>query len=232
MNLNCLIIEDEPLSQDILKKFISNVDFLNLVGISQNASDALNFLSENNKIHLIFLDINMPKISGLTFYKSLIDPPNVIFTTAYPQYAIDGFELNAVDYLLKPFSFERFLTAVNKVVKKVSLLENKASEVDNYILIKSDKTLHKVFISDIYYLEAFGDYVKVYIEKKYLLTYSTLTKMQELLFDKGFIQTHKSYVVNLNKINAITGNYIVIEEHKVPIGQKHKSNFFNSVKKD
>ena len=232
MNLNCLIIEDEPLSQDILKKFISNVDFLNLVGISQNASDALNFLSENNKIHLIFLDINMPKISGLTFYKSLIDPPNVIFTTAYPQYAIDGFELNAVDYLLKPFSFERFLTAVNKVVKKVSLLENKASEVDNYILIKSDKTLHKVFISDIYYLEAFGDYVKVYVEKKYLLTYSTLTKMQELLSDKGFIQTHKSYVVNLNKINAITGNYIVIEEHKVPIGQKHKSNFFNSVKKD
>ncbi|MCB0743985.1 MAG: response regulator, partial [Ignavibacteriae bacterium] len=112
MNLNCLIIEDEPLSQDILKKFISNVDFLNLVGISQNASDALNFLSENNKIHLIFLDINMPKISGLTFYKSLIDPPNVIFTTAYPQYAVDGFELNAVDYLLKPFSFERFLTAV------------------------------------------------------------------------------------------------------------------------
>lgn len=232
MNLNCLIIEDEPLSQDILKKFISNVDFLNLVEICQNASDALKVLSQNDKIDLIFLDINMPKISGLTFYKSLIDPPNVIFTTAYPQYAVDGFELNAVDYLLKPFSFERFLTAVNKVVKKVSLLENKANEKDEYILIKSDKTLHKVFINDIYYLEALGDYVKVHVEKKYLLTYSTLTKIQELLIDKGFIQTHKSYIVNLNKIDAITGNYIAIREQKIPIGQKYKSDFFNSIKKD
>ena len=143
MTLRCLIIDDEPSSQLVLKTFIADVGFLELCGIANNAVEALNLLQQHSDIDLLFLDINMPKISGLTFYKSLQNPPHVIFTTAYSQYAIEGFEVNAVDYLLKPFSFDRFFKAVNKVVEKQTGNELNNNE-EAFILIKSSKTLHKV----------------------------------------------------------------------------------------
>jgi len=227
MKINCLIIDDEPSSQTVLKKFVGDIDFLELVTVCDNAIEALKFLSQNQNIDLLFLDINMPKISGLTFYKSLQNPPEVIFTTAYPQYAIEGFEVNAIDYLLKPFSFERFFTAVNKVVEKKYSHENKSD--DNFILIKSSKTLHKIVLEDILFAEAYGDYVKIHLNNQCILTNMTFTSILEALPTDVFIRTHKSFAINFKKMNSISGNQITIDKHKIPIGQKYRTEFYKFI---
>jgi len=228
MTLRCLIIDDEPSSQLVLKTFIADVGFLELCGIANNAVEALNLLQQHADIDLLFLDINMPKISGLTFYKSLQNPPHVIFTTAYSQYAIEGFEVNAIDYLLKPFSFDRFFKAVNKVIENQSGQEVKNHE-DSFILIKSSKTLHKVNPSDILFIEALGDYVKVHLETSYLLTNNTFTSVLESLPELVFIRTHKSFAINFAKMNSLEGNLITINDHKIPIGQKYKADFLSII---
>ena len=152
MLINCLIIDDEPSSQNVLKSFINKIDYLNLMHVCNNAIEALAYL-KNNAVDLLFLDINMPQLSGVSFYKSLQNPPKVIFTTAYSEYALEGFNLNATDYLLKPFSFERFVQAVSKL-----------KDVNNYqvenIVIKADKKLHQIKIDDIYFIESLGDYIR------------------------------------------------------------------------
>jgi DNA-binding LytR/AlgR family response regulator len=221
IHIKCVIIDDEPSSQIVLQRFIKDVPFLELVATCNNAIDALQLLKTNATVDVLFLDINMPKISGLSFYKSLQNPPKVIFTTAYPQYAIEGFEVNAIDYLLKPFSFDRFLKAVNKLVDKNSI-QNKDSE---FIIIKSNKVLHKIALNDILYIEAFGDYVKVHLQDKFILTNSTFTNLLESLPSKNFVRTHKSFAINLKKLSSVSGNQIRIETHTIPIGQKYKSEF-------
>jgi len=228
MKINCLIIDDEPSSQTVLKKFIENVDFLELVNVCGNAIEALQVLKQNQNIDLLFLDINMPKVSGLTFYKSLQNPPDVIFTTAYPQYALEGFEVNAIDYLLKPFSFERFFSAVNKVIEK-KFTSDKTLEDDHYLLIKSNKTLHKVFSKKILFIEALGDYVKVHLEDQFILTNATFISVYESLPKQMFIRTHKSFAINFKKMNSISGNQISIGNFKIPIGQKYKDEFLKFV---
>jgi len=221
LNIKCVIIDDEPSSQIVLQRFIKDVPFLELLATCNNAIDALQLLKTNATIDVLFLDINMPKISGLNFYKSLQNPPKVIFTTAYPQYAIEGFEVNAIDYLLKPFSFDRFLTAVNKLTDKSSN-QNKGSE---FIIIKSNKVLHKITLNDILFIEAFGDYVKVHLGDKFILTNSTFTNLLESLPKQDFVRTHKSFSINLKKLSSVSGNLITIETHTIPIGQKYKSEF-------
>ncbi|NOY46969.1 MAG: response regulator transcription factor [Chlorobi bacterium] len=228
MKINCIIIDDEPSSQVVLKAFIADVNFLELVGVCNNAIEAAEILNKNNTITLLFLDINMPKISGLSFYKSLQNPPDVIFTTAYSEYALEGFEVNAIDYLLKPFSFERFFKAVNKVLDKQSQ-ENQTPE-DDFILIKSNKVLHKIAPNDIFFVEAFGDYVKVHLEHHYIMTNSTFTNILKLL-SKQFVRTHKSYAINLKKMNSLAGNQITIGDNTVPIGQTYKADFLKSFNK-
>jgi DNA-binding LytR/AlgR family response regulator len=228
MKINCLIIDDEPSSQMVLKKFIADVEFLELMGVCNNAIDAIHELKQNQTIDLLFLDINMPKISGLTFYKSLQNPPEVIFTTAYPQYAVDGFEVNAIDYLLKPFSFDRFFTAVNKVVEKNSNNGNH-SEKDHFMLIKSNKTLYKINSENILFIEACGDYVKVHLEDKFIMTNATFTSVLESLPNPDFIRTHKSFAINFNKMNSVSGNQVNIKNHKIPIGQKFKIEFLDLI---
>lgn len=228
MKINCLIIDDEPSSQIVLKKFIKDVEFLELIDVCSNAIDALQVLKQNQDIQLLFLDINMPKISGLTFYKSLQNPPEVIFTTAYPQYAVDGFEVNAIDYLLKPFSFDRFFAAINKVVEKKFPMETKADN-GHFMLIKSSKTLHKINSENILFIEAFGDYVKVHLEDKCILTNATFSSILESLPTQIFIRTHKSFAINFNKMNSICGNQINIKNHKIPIGQKFKTEFLDFI---
>lgn len=222
--LTCVIIDDEPSSQNVLKHFIAKVDFLDLKGCCKNAMDALAFLNET-PVDLLFLDINMPTISGVTFYKSLPQKPYVIFTTAYSEHAVEGFELNAVDYLLKPFSFERFFTAINKV----PVSQKTTDTNDDFILIKADKKLHKVNLDDIVCIEAYGDYVKVHTENGTLVTYSTFSGMQQQLPDAIFLQTHKSYVVHKNKVEIIDGNQVIIPNFKIPIGQKYKADFLNKL---
>lgn len=228
MKINCLIIDDEPSSQTVLKNFVADVDFLELVKVCNNAIDALQVLKQNPDIDLLFLDVNMPKISGLTFYKSLQNPPEVIFTTAYPQYAVDGFEVNAIDYLLKPFSFERFFTAVNKVIEKRFSNGNQTEE-GQFMFIKSNKTLHKINFEDILFVEAYGDYVKVHQEQQCLLTNATFTSVLETLPSDIFIRTHKSFAINFKKMNTISGNQITIQKHRIPIGQKFKSEFYQFI---
>jgi DNA-binding LytR/AlgR family response regulator len=228
MKINCLIIDDEPSSQIVLKKFIADVEFLELMGVCNNAIDAIHELKQNQTIDLLFLDINMPKISGLTFYKSLQNPPEVIFTTAYPQYAVEGFEVNAIDYLLKPFPFDRFFTAVNKVVEKKSINGNH-SEKDHFMLIKSNKTLYKIYSENILFIEACGDYVKVHLEDKFIMTNATFTSVLESLPNPVFIRTHKSFAINFNKMNSVSVNQVNIKNHNIPIGQKFKIEFLDLI---
>ena len=222
--ISCLIVDDELASQKVLKHFISEVPTLDLQAVCNNASETFKHLQLNDKVDLLFLDINMPKQSGIDFYKSLINPPKVIFTTAYPQYAVEGFEVNAIDYLLKPISFERFLTAINKTI---SLLNTENDEQD-FIILKENKALHKIFFNDIQFLEAFGDYVKVHTNTKTIVTHSTFSKLIDCLPD-FFLRTHKSFSINLNKLSHLSGNQITIEKHSIPIGQTYKQTVLNAL---
>ncbi len=224
MKLNCLIIDDEPSSQSVLKIFCDDVEFLNAVSICNNALEAISILNSQKDIDLLFLDINMPKLSGLEFYKSMQHPPDVIFTTAYSEFALEGFEVNAIDYLLKPFSFERFLAAANKALNKKKSENNS----DDAILIKANKVLHKVHPDDILFVEAFGDYVKVHQEHSIITTNSTFTNILKLLPNQ-FVRCHKSFAVNLKKMNSLAGNVITIGDKTVPIGQTYKSDFLKSL---
>ncbi len=229
MNLNCIIIDDEPSSQKVLNVFIKKVPSLQLVATCNNATEALETLRNNTSIDLLFLDINMPNISGMSFYKSLKNPPAVIFTTAYSEYAIDGFEVNAVDYLLKPFSFDRFLTAVNKAFDAIQTPENTTEET---IYVKENKTLHKVILQNILYIEALGDYVKIHLEDKSIVTNSTFINMLQQLPSNQFVRTHKSFAINLQKLNSVSGNQIIINNVKIPIGQTHKAAFMKLLLKE
>ncbi|WP_298419389.1 LytTR family DNA-binding domain-containing protein [uncultured Kordia sp.] len=230
MKLNCIIIDDEPSSQKVLNVFIEKVPSLHLVEVCNNATDALEALRKYTHIDLLFLDINMPNISGMTFYKSLKNSPAVIFTTAYAEYAIDGFEVNAVDYLLKPFSFDRFLAAVNKAFDAVKTSENTIEE--EAIYIKENKTLHKVNLQNILYVEALGDYVKIHLDDKFIVTNSTFTNMLEQLPSNQFIRTHKSFAINFKKLNSVSGNQIIINNTKIPIGQTYKTDFMKLLLKE
>lgn len=220
MTIRCLIIDDEPSSQNVLKTFIDKIEYLDLIHVCNNAIEGLDFLKKE-AIDLLFLDINMPQLSGISFYKSLQNPPKVIFTTAYSEFALEGFELSAIDYLLKPFSFERFV----KAVTKVNLYFDKKTE---NILIKSDKKIHQININDVFFIESLGDYVKVFTENEFLITYKTLKVMYDSLPKNQFIQVHKSYIINKNKLEYIEGNVAIINSYKIPLGQKYKKGFLDS----
>ena len=230
MKINCIVVDDEASSQRVLENFIKDIEFLNLVCICENSIEALEKLQEFPVIDLLFLDVNMPKLSGIEMYKSLQNPPHVIFTTAYSKYAVDGFDVNAIDFLLKPFSFERFLNAVNKVASKMNSLSKENSE-NPFLLIKSNKIIHKIFAEEILFIEALGDYVKIYYNDKYVLTNNTFYAILEMLPKNKFIQSHKSFAVNLDKINTINGNQIAINKHLIAIGLKYKESFFEKFNK-
>lgn len=210
-----MIIDDEISSQRVLQHFVAETEILDLKATCNTANEAFKYLQIHTEIDLLFLDINMPKQSGLDFYKALKNPPQVIFTTAYSQYAVDGFEVNAIDYLLKPIAYERFLVAINKV-----LLQNKPTG-NEFVILKENKTLHNIRYKDIQYVEAYGDYVKVHSEEKIIITHSTFSKLIEIL-PSYFIRVHKSYSINLYKMDHLSGNKIKIDTHYVPIGQTYK----------
>ncbi len=216
-SITCLIVDDELSSQRVLQHFVKETAILDLKATCNNAAEAFKFLQLHGDIDLLFLDINMPQQSGLDFYKTLKNPPQVIFTTAYAQYAVDGFEVNAVDYLLKPIAYERFLTATHKVLNN----QNTTKNTDDFIVLKENKALHKVFYNNIQYIEAFGDYVKVHTQEKTITTHSTFSKLIERL-PNHFLRTHKSFSINLNKMNHLSGNQIKVDTHTVPIGQTYK----------
>ena len=222
--ISCIIIDDEISSQKVLQHFVGDTEILDLKATCSTTADAFKYLKLHGNVDLLFLDINMPKQSGLDFYMSLKHPPLVIFTTAYPQYAVDGFEVNAIDYLLKPIAYDRFLTAINKVMQVL----NKKTSLDDFIVLKENKILHKVYFKDIQFLEAFGDYVKVILKDKTILTHSTFSKLIESL-PKDFLRIHKSYSVNLKRLNHLSGNQISIDEHTLPIGQTYKQSVLKAL---
>jgi DNA-binding LytR/AlgR family response regulator len=226
----CLVIEDEPLAQQVLKKYIADHPMLQLAGVCNDALEAQHLLA-SERIDLLFLDINLPKISGINFLRSMPDPPAVIFTTAYPEFAVEGFDLNAIDYLMKPFSFERFLKAVHKAIEKFKTSSPAApAETGRFIFLKADKKVFRVNTADILYCEAVDDYVKVITSDEQYLVHNTLKKLIEELPAGLFLRVHKSYIIARDKIRFFEGNYVKVGTANIPIGASYREDVFLRLK--
>jgi len=227
MKLNCVIIDDEPLARKGLKEYIADVDFLQLTGEFDNAVKAMDAMAKEN-VHLLFLDIQMPKITGLDFFKALKNAPPVIFTTAFPQYAIEGFELNALDYLVKPISFERFLKAAMRAkeyheIRQKNIAESaSANTAPDYFFIKADGKLVKIAYDEILFVEALQNYVVIQTQEKKYITYLTFKAVEDYLSADKFIKTHKSYIVASSKVDSIEANDIRIGQYHIPISRNLK----------
>lgn len=220
MQYNCLIVDDEPLSQDVIVDFVNACPELNLAGVCKNALEAGEYL-KRDKIDILFLDINMPKLSGIGFVKSLKEPPLFVIITAYPEFAVEGFEIDAVDYLLKPVSFERFRTAVNRVLER--FLNNGLSKAGTqHIMVRANKKSYRIEFDELLFLEAQGDYVKFVTAVKSLMVHGTMKDFISQLPENRFERIHKSYVISLSKVNYIEGNLVKIAEYKLPVSQSYK----------
>jgi DNA-binding LytR/AlgR family response regulator len=231
MKIKCLIIDDEPLAQRVLERYTQDVPSLELVQKCNNALDAIEILKEET-IDLIFLDINMPKLTGLEFLRSLKHPPLVIITTAYAEFAIQGYELDVVDYLMKPFGLERFLKAIHKVQDILKQREQPHAEKtppelleDQYIFVKSSKKTYRLNLNDILYVEALGDYVKIYTPDRMIISYHSMKNIETLLSPRQFPRIHKSFIVSLSKIELIEGNQVKLKDRYIPIGTNYKAEF-------
>jgi DNA-binding LytR/AlgR family response regulator len=220
--LTCIIIDDEPLARKGLKEYIQDAEFCEIKGEFDNPTKAMDCLSKES-IDLIFLDIQMPKLTGLDFVKTMTKPPMIIFTTAYPQHAVEGFELNAVDYLLKPFSFDRFWKAIlkAKAIKEHQPAGNQGNEAD-YFYIKTDNKLVKINYADVLFVEALQNYVAIHTVSKKYISYLTLHSIEENLPPQKFVKTHKSFIVAIDKVETIEGNEIRIGTHHIPISRTEK----------
>jgi DNA-binding LytR/AlgR family response regulator len=225
MKIKCLVVDDEPLAREVLLQFIANCPSLEVVGECSDAIEAGEFL-RSGQADLIFLDIEMPMLLGTDFIKTLTHPPIIIFTTAYPEFAAEGFDSNAVDYLLKPISFERFTKAVNKASEWLEfkrtkqLKEGQETPADpGFILLRADKRLYKTNYDDIFYLEATGDYIKVHTRERKLVIHETFRNILAVLPDRMFIRVHKSFIVSLDKISMIEGNQVAVAGQMIPVGQ-------------
>lgn len=226
MTWKCLLVDDEPLAIEVLKQHIDVVDQLEVAGTCNNAFKAMEFL-QKNPVDLLFLDIQMPKLSGISLMRTLQKPPKVIFTTAYKEYALDAFELDAVDYLLKPISLERFLRAVNKLIK--TTLKNPAEALpqaehqEGFIYFRADRKMVKLFYHEILYIESIKDYIRIVRDSNPpLLVKQSITATEEMLPPNLFLRIHRSFIVAANKITAFTNNDVEIDKIEIPIGRMYK----------
>jgi DNA-binding LytR/AlgR family response regulator len=222
MILDCLIVDDEPLSQEVIAEYVSICPELCLKGICKDALEAGEFM-KNEKIDLLFLDINMPRLSGIGFVKSLKETPLFVFITAYPEHAIAGFDVEAVDYLLKPVSFERFRLAVNRVVERFA--SKGTTNPMQHIMVRADKKNYKIGFNELLFLEAQGDYVKFVTAERSIMVHGTLREFISQLPEKYFEQIHKSYVISLSKIDYVEGNMVKVGAHKIPVSLSFKEQF-------
>jgi two-component system LytT family response regulator len=229
--IRCVIIDDEPLARQMLKEFISKVPHLALVGEFSSPLKAMNTLS-NSSIDVLFLDIQMPRITGIDFLKTLSKKPHVIFTTAYPQYAVEGFELNATDYLLKPFDFNRFLKAINKLPVDEKIVPTQVTEAQTndhqFVFVKDGTKLIKINFDSILYVEGFGDYVKIITKNKVITSLKNLKALQAELPDY-FVRVHNSYIISVKAIDSIQQNNVYIGDKPIPIGITYKKTFFDLI---
>lgn len=227
--MKTLIIDDEPLAHEVILTYVKDVDYIEIVGQFYLATEALSFL-RTNEVDLIFLDINMPKLKGLDFLRTLKNPPIVIITSAYEEYALESFELKVCDYLLKPFRFSRFLKATETALELLKL-KNKTNENLQQIFIKSDKKHIQIDLKEVYYLESYGNYVKLWLEKEYILTPRTLTSFEEQLPQNDFFRIHKSYIINKNYIDFVEGNAVILKNKtNLTIGKSQRSAFKSFIK--
>lgn len=232
MNIKCLVIDDELLARDYLKNYISKIPELELIGDFNSPLKATELI-KSGKVDLLFLDIQMPDITGVDFLKSLTTKPEVIFTTAYQEYALEGFNLSAVDYLLKPFSFERFFRAVNKVIDK---FESKALNIDNeippvqaqtsyaenYLTIRADRKFYKINFDNLKYIEGQKAYVTFHTNEKNITALASLKELEDSLPKELFIRIHKSFIVAIREISSLEGNIIEVDDTRLPVGKSYK----------
>ncbi|MBC7920860.1 MAG: response regulator transcription factor [Ferruginibacter sp.] len=236
--INCVIIDDEPLAREGLANYVREVDFLHLTGTGENPLELITLLDQQ-PTDLIFLDIQMPKMNGIDFLKIVQNPPLVIITTAFPSYALEGFQLNVLDYLLKPITFDRFFKAVNKAKDYYRLIKESVQpgihgvgQGDDYFFIRCENKYEKIHLSNILYIQGMQNYVTIYTQKGKYLTLLNLKNLEQSLCNKQFIRVHKSYLVSIDKIEAIEGNEIMIRSHRIPIGRNYREQVINQVVKN
>lgn len=227
MKINCIAIEDEPLALKKIKEFIEQVEYLKLLEGYNNAVDAIGFLKKNS-VDLIFLDIRMKKLSGIQFLESLQVNPKVIITSAYNEYALKGYELDVADYLLKPFTFERFLKSVDKVYNQLSIL--KGDNSNDYIFVKTEYRIEKIEIKDILYIQGMKDYLQIHTTDKKIMTLQTFKNLLEILPQSDFQRIHNSYIISISKIENIERNRIRIGKDLIPISDSYKDKFYGILK--
>jgi two-component system, LytTR family, response regulator len=239
MKINCIAIDDEPLALNKIKEYIKRIGYLNLLDCFDNALDAIEFLKEN-KVDLIFLDIQMEELTGIQMLEALHDKPKVVLTTAYDEYALKGYELDVCDYLLKPISFQRFLQACEKVydqlypLKKpdISIPDPSSSEaLKGYFFVKNGSVTQKINFEDILFVEGMKDYLRIWTTKEKVMTLLSFNKLQGALPTKGFKRIHKSYVVSIDKIESIERNQIIIAGQRLPISESYRREFFEEIDK-
>src|SRR5436190_5812054 len=228
MMIKCLIVDDEPLAQEVIENYITRIPNLEVVKKCSDAIQAFEVMKKE-KIDLIFLDIQMPVIDGLSFLKSIKNIPSVIITTAFPQHALESYDFDVTDYLLKPISFERFLKAVNKVLDKKNTVSNAAEQKSDFTFLKVDGKLVKVNFSEIMYVEGMKDYLKVFLKDKFYVVHQTMKRFEESLPHQQFVRVHKSYIVSLPAVKTIIGNYIEVNDQHIPIGANYKDELIQLV---
>jgi DNA-binding LytR/AlgR family response regulator len=237
MAIKCIIVDDEPLAIEIVESYLNRIDQLQLQGTFRNAVQAFAYLQQHS-VDLIFLDIQMPKLSGIEFLKTLKNPPKVIFTTAFRDYAIDGFDLEVIDYLLKPIPFERFLKAVGKVMHQQSAtvpappVKKSEPSTDDYVYFKVDKKMIKTKMAAVLYIESIKDYVKVRTDEKEIITQQKISYLEESLPSQQFLRIHRSFIVNIDKIDAYSATDVEIGKHSIPIGRNYKNDVMKVLAKN
>lgn len=233
--INCIIVDDEPVAREILENHLSKIESVEVVASCKNAIEAFNAINQQ-KVDLIFLDINMPEISGLSFAKSINKDIKVIFTTAYREYAVDGFDLQAVDYLLKPISFERLLQALNKYLNEnvaTKCEEPTHIEEERYesFFVRSERKMVKICFSEILFVESIGDYVRIHLTDKTVVTRETIANIEARLPQKDFIRTHRSFIVSLAGIESFTSEYVELGKTQIPISRSYKNEVLQKLEK-
>lgn len=235
MRTKCLVVDDEPLARDLMRSHIEKLENFEIVAECGDAMKALQEL-RNYQIDLMFMDIQMPQITGIEFLKTLKQTPKVIITTAYREYALDGFELDVVDYLLKPITFERFLKSINKYyqlsqeeLQNVSNTSVSAPIQEAFIYVKENKKVIKLHLNDILYVEGLSEYVQIYTQKKKIITKTSMTNMQKKLPDLNFMRIHKSFIVSMAKIEAFTSHSIEVPGKELPIGRSYKKSVLETL---